>query len=66
MKQLTCIECGHTAYSYDEVWYDTMIGPMCGNCVTPHDPAEENEMARNRAKMIREQNAIADFDYLKL
>ena len=68
-KQITCVECGHTAYNYDEQRYSTIIGPVCRECVgihMPFNPREEEDMARNRREMVREQNAIDDFEYSKL
>lgn len=69
MAEITCAECGHTACDYDEQWYSTIIGHVCRECNGTHipfDPNEEAEMARDRAKMIRDEQAIDDFEYSKL
>jgi len=68
-EQITCIECNHTAYDYDEQWYSTIIGPVCRECNGTHipfNPLEEEDMGRNRRKMVREEQAIADFEYSKI
>jgi len=68
-KQITCVDCGHTAYDYDEKWYSTIIGPVCRECNGTHipfDPNEEEDMGWNRREMVRGQNAIDDFEYSKL